>query len=92
MDMNHTQKVNFKFENDNGDVEVKGEIYGESQIPFFDDLKFKAVIALLNSIDQQNFNDSGNSQIFNLYIREIEETIKEMRNYNQFQEGKLGKS
>ncbi|GHH98871.1 hypothetical protein [Neobacillus kokaensis] len=92
MDMNHTQKVNFKFENEKGDLEVKGEIYGESHIPFFDDLKFKAVIALLNSIDQQNFNDSGNSQIFNLYIREIEETIKEMRNYNQFQEGKLGKS
>ncbi|WP_142303725.1 hypothetical protein [Neobacillus soli] len=85
MDMNHTHKVNFKFENDKGELEVKGEISGESQIPFFDDLKFKAVIALLNSIDKQNFNDSGNNQIFNLYIGEIEETINEMRNYDQFQ-------
>jgi hypothetical protein len=83
--MDHTHKVNFKVENDNGELEVKGEISGESQIPFFDDLKFKAVIALLNSIDKQNFKDSGNSQMFNLYIGEIEETINEMKSYDQFQ-------
>ncbi|WP_223596574.1 hypothetical protein [Neobacillus bataviensis] len=88
MDIENTQKVTFKLENDNGKFEVKGEIIGESQIPFFDDLKFKGVIALLNSIDKQNFDGSGNHQLFDHFIKEIEETIVEMKKYDQFQ-GKL---
>ncbi|MFP5110067.1 hypothetical protein ACSU6B_25560 [Neobacillus sp. C211] len=88
MEIENTQKVTFKLENGKGKLEVKGEMIGESRIPFFDDLKFKGVIALLNSIDKQNFNESGNSQLFDHFIREIEETIDEMKKYDQFQ-GKL---
>jgi hypothetical protein len=75
-------------ENDKGQLVVKGEIIGESEIPLFDDLKFKAVIALLNSIDKQNFNEGGNDHLFDKYIGDIEETIGEMKKYNQFQ-GKI---
>ncbi|MBU8919316.1 hypothetical protein BGM25_25085 [Bacillus sp. FJAT-29953] len=88
MNVDNTGKFTFRLENDEGEVEVKGEINGESEIPFFDDLKFKAVIGLLNSIDKKNFSDSGNHQVFKYFIREIEETIHEMKKYDQFQ-GKL---
>jgi hypothetical protein len=72
-------------ENDQGELVVKGEIIGETEIRAFDDLKFKAVIALLNSIDKQNFSEIGNNHLFNHYISEIEETIQMMKKYNQFQ-------
>jgi hypothetical protein len=75
-------------ENDKGQLSVKGEISGESDIPFLDDLKFKGVIALLNSIDKKNFGTSGNDHLFDHYIREIEETINEMKKHNEFQ-GKM---
>lgn len=85
MDYDNKQTFTFKLENEKGQLEVKGEILGESQIRFFDDLKFKAVIALLNSIDKQNFHESGKPQLFDDYIKEIEETINEMKKYDRFQ-------
>jgi hypothetical protein len=85
MNIDDMQKFTFNMENDKGQLVVKGEINGESEIPFLDDLKFKAVIALLNSVDKQNFSVSGNNHIFDNYIREIEETINEVKKYNQFQ-------
>ncbi|MDN3016130.1 hypothetical protein PH210_07955 [Paenibacillus sp. BSR1-1] len=88
MNIENTQKVTFQLENDLGKLEVKGDIIGESQIPFFDDLKFKGVIALLNSIDKQNFIESGNHRLFDHFITEIEETLDEMKKYDQFQ-GKI---
>ncbi|MGG1678416.1 hypothetical protein ACIFOT_22165 [Neobacillus sp. NRS-1170] len=88
MDIENKQNVTFQLENENGELEVKGEIFWESHIPFFDDLKFKGVIALLHSIDKQNFKESGNHQLFEQFISEIEETINEMKKYDQFQ-GKL---
>jgi hypothetical protein len=75
-------------ENDKGQLNVKGEISGESEIPFLDDLKFKGVIALLNSIDKKNFSKSGNDHLFDQYISDIEETINEMQRHNEFQ-GKM---
>jgi hypothetical protein len=72
-------------EDDKGKLIVKGEISGESEIPLLDDLKFKAIIALLNAIDKQNFSESGNHHLFDRYIRELEETIDEVKKYNQFQ-------
>ncbi|MFC4799255.1 hypothetical protein ACFPA1_07780 [Neobacillus sp. GCM10023253] len=88
MNADNTEKFKFRLENDEGEVEVEGEIYGESHIPFLDDIKFKAVIGLLNSIDKKNFSDSGNHQVFKYFVREIEETIHEMKKNDQFQ-GKL---
>jgi hypothetical protein len=85
MDENHIQKFNFNMENENGELVVKGQITGKTEIPFMDDLKLKAVIALLNSTDKQNFIDTKNGQLFDDYIREVEETISEMKKYNRFQ-------
>ncbi len=85
MDIDHMQKCTFTMENDKGELVVKGEITGEAEIPFFDDLKLKAVIALLNSIDNQNFSASGNNQLFDHYIREIKETINAVKQHNKFQ-------
>ncbi|MCQ6274888.1 hypothetical protein JMM81_07910 [Bacillus sp. V3B] len=85
MDIDHMKKCTFNMENNKGELVVKGEIIGETEISFFDDLKLKAVIALLNSIDHQNFIDSGNDQLFDHYIREIEEMINEVKKHKQFQ-------
>ena len=85
MDINHIQKFSFNMENDKGQLIVSGEITGEAEIPFLDDLKFKGIIALLNSIDKQNFSALENEQLFDNYIREIEETMNELKKYNQFQ-------
>ena len=86
MDIDFMQKCRFHMENDKGELVVKGEIIGETKIPFFDDLKLKAVIALLNSIDHENFSNSGENNLFDHYIREIKETINEVQKHNKFQE------
>jgi hypothetical protein len=86
MDIDFMQKCRFHMENDKGELVVKGEIIGETEIPFFDDLKLKAVIALLNSIDHENFSNSGKNGLFDHYIREIKETINEVQKHNKFQE------
>ncbi|MFF2754827.1 hypothetical protein ACFVR1_13890 [Psychrobacillus sp. NPDC058041] len=85
MNTSNMQKFTFKMENENDELVVKGEIHGKTEIPFLDDLKFNAVIALLNSIDKQNFSETGNNHIFDNYLKEIEETINELKKYNQFQ-------
>ena len=84
MNVDPTQKFSFNMEDDIGQLIVKGEIIGESEIPFLDDLKFKAVIALLNAVDKQNFTILGNNHLFEHYIKEIEETINEVKKHNQF--------
>jgi hypothetical protein len=78
-------KFNFTLENENHEAIVVGEISGLSQIPTLDDLKFNAVIALLNSIDQKNFSEAGQDSLFNQYINEIQGTISEMQKHSQFQ-------
>jgi hypothetical protein len=85
MDIDPMKKCTFNMENNKGELVVKGEIIGETEIPFFDDLKLKAVIALLNSIDKQNFSDSGKDHLFDHYITEIEETINEVKKHKKFQ-------
>ncbi|WP_338472266.1 hypothetical protein R4Z10_05840 [Niallia sp. XMNu-256] len=85
MEMEHIEKVSFHMENVKGELIVKGEISGKSNFPFHDDLKFKGIIALLNSIDKKNFKETNNGSKFNSYIKEIEETIDEMKKFEQFQ-------
>ncbi len=85
MKTENLQKFTFNMENENGELVVRGEIRGESEIPFFDDLKCKAVIALLNSVDQQNFSEPEKNHLFSRYITEIEETIKQMKQHIHFQ-------
>ncbi|SES38522.1 hypothetical protein [Psychrobacillus sp. OK032] len=85
MHQNHTEKFTFIMEDSNGELIVKGEIEGESKVLSSDDLKFKGIIALLNSIDRQNFSESGNHPLFEHYIKEIEDTITEVKKHNKFQ-------
>lgn len=85
MDMDQMETVTFHMENNKGELIVKGEISGESEIPFHDDLKFKGIIALLNSIDKKNFLETENEIIFGQYVKEIEETINEIKKYSHFQ-------
>ena len=85
MEIDFMQKCRFHMENDKGELVVKGEIIGKTEIPFFDDLKLKAVIALLNSIDHENFSDSRKNDLFDHYIKEIKETINEVKKHKKFQ-------
>ncbi|TWE01694.1 hypothetical protein FB550_10560 [Neobacillus bataviensis] len=85
METDQIHKVNFNMENMDGKIEVKGEISGAAKIPNHDDLKFKAIIALLNSIDKQNFIVTENLPLFVTYVKEIEETIMEVSKYESFQ-------
>ena len=83
--MDNLQTVNFKMENDSGELVAEGQIHGESVVPFQDDLKFKAIIALLNSIDKKNFREEDHPNVFNHYISEIEETLQEIKKHDHFQ-------
>lgn len=83
--MNPIETFRFSLENDNKELIVSGDIQGKPEMPSLDDLKFKAVIALLHSIDKHNFIEVGKEQLFVDYLKEIEETISEMKKYDEFQ-------
>lgn len=85
MEMNPIETFKFKLENDNKELVVSGNIQGKPEMPSLDDLKFKAIIALLNSIDKQNFIEVDKDQSFVDYLKEIEATIGEMKKYDEFQ-------
>lgn len=83
--MNPIETFKFSMENANNELVVIGKIQGKPEIPSLDDLKFKGIIALLNSIDKQNFTEVDKDQLFLDSLKEIEETIGEMKKYNEFQ-------
>lgn len=83
--MNPIETFRFNMENDNKELIVSGAIQGKPEILSLDDLKFKAIIALLHSIDKRNFIEVDKEQLFADYMTEIEDTIAEMKRYNQFQ-------
>ncbi|SDO01301.1 hypothetical protein SAMN05518871_109103 [Psychrobacillus sp. OK028] len=85
MEMNPIETFKFSMENANNELVVIGKIQGKPEIPSLDDLKFKGIIALLNSIDKQNFTEVDKDQLFLDSLKEIEETIGEMKKYNEFQ-------
>ncbi|MDQ0254658.1 hypothetical protein J2S74_002037 [Evansella vedderi] len=85
MDSTEEQRHQFKMVEDNGEIIVEGEIIGRSVIPYYDDLKCKAIIALLNSIDQDNFVKAEKWELFEEYFKEIEETLTEIKKFNKFQ-------
>lgn len=85
MEMNPIETFKFNLENDHKELVLSGNIQGESEMPSLDDLKFKAIIALLHSIDKQNFTEVDKDQLFVEYLKEIEETIGEMKKYDEFQ-------
>ena len=83
--MNPIETFRFNMENDNKELIVSGAIQGKPEILSLDDLKFKAIIALLHSIDKQNFKEVDKEQLFFNYMTEIEKTIDEIKKYDQFQ-------
>jgi hypothetical protein len=72
-------------ENGNGDLVISGQITGASEVPYLDDLKLKGVAALLHSVDQVNFKDSGKVVLFEQYINDIEKTIENLKRHKRFQ-------
>ena len=64
MGIEYLEKVSFKIKNEGKGLSVKGGISGESNMLFHDDLKFKAITALLNSIDKKNFIETDNELKF----------------------------
>jgi hypothetical protein len=86
--MDRMKTVTFHMENNKGELIVKGEINGESEIPFHDDLKFKGIIALLNSVDKKNFLETENENEFDQYVNEMEEMINQIKKHLHFQ-GKM---
>lgn len=83
--MNPIETFRFSMENNNNELVVSGNLQGKPEMPSLDDLKFKGIIALLNSIDKQNFIEMDKDQLFVQYLKEIEETIGEMKKYDEFQ-------
>ncbi|WP_174734974.1 hypothetical protein [Mesobacillus harenae] len=85
--MENSEVIKYKFEaaDENEELIIKGEIYGRAALPALDDLKLNAVIALLNSVDQQNFQAAGKSDVFTELIKEIEETVDAIKKHDRFQ-------
>ena len=83
--MNPIETFRFNMENDHKEIVLSGNIQGKPEMPSLDDLKFKAIIALLHSIDKQNFIEVDKDQLFVKYLKEIEETIDEMKKYDELQ-------
>lgn len=79
------QKCVFLSEDSNEVIQVQGEITGQSEIDYHDDLKLKAVIALLNSVDQVNFNKVDKNDVFTSYMSEIELLLDAMKEHERFQ-------
>lgn len=79
------QSFQFRMESASGTVEVEGEVRGPFRIPGQDDMKLKAVLALLNSVDQEHFKKVNEVELFDHFIEEIEGTLQNMKKYDRFQ-------
>lgn len=79
------QSFQFRMEDAFGTVEVEGEVRGTFRIPRQDDMKLKAVLALLHSVDQENFKMVNELELFNQMIEDIEETLQHMKKHDRFQ-------
>ncbi len=78
-------------ENGSGMVEVEGEVNGRFRIPGQDDMKLRAVLALLHSVDQENFKKVNEVDLFLELVEQIEGTIENMKRFDFFQGERLEK-
>lgn len=85
------QSFQFRSESASGKVEVEGKVKGPFRIPGQDDMKLKAVLALLHSVDQENFKKVNEVELFYELMEQIEETINHMKKYDHFQGKRLDK-
>lgn len=87
------EKLSFQFrmENASGAVEVEGEVKGTFRVPGQDDMKLKAVLALLHSVDQGNFKKVNEENFFCELVEQIEGTIDNMKRYDHFQGDRIEK-
>lgn len=71
------KKTNLTLESYGEDgIALKVSVEGESNMPFWKhDLKLKAVIALLDSVDIKDFFEDNKYEEFNTYMTEIQETL-----------------
>lgn len=75
--MKMDKKTNLTLESyGENDIALKVTVEGESNMPFWKhDLKLKAVIALLDSVDIKDFFEENKYEEFNTYMTEIQETL-----------------
>lgn len=85
MTFENLETVVFEAKDEEDQILVSGKITGVSQVPYFDDLKLKAVAALLNSVDQEHFKRDGKMDLFNDYMDEIMETVAAIKTTERFQ-------
>lgn len=85
------QSFQFRMESSSGTVEVEGEVKGPFRIPGQADMKLKAVLALLHSVDQENFKKVNEVELFHELMEQIEGTIDHMKRYDQFQGERVDK-
>lgn len=85
MTFENLETVVFDAKDESGHTIVSGKIMGVSEVPYFDDLKLKAVTALLNSVDQEHFKNGGKMDLFKDCMEDIIETISAIKATERFQ-------
>lgn len=79
------EKTKFTLESrntSNGELEVGVTVEGETEMPFWNhDLKIRAAIALLESVDYKDFAEDSKEREFEKYLQELEETINAIRSF-----------
>ncbi|MDQ0243376.1 hypothetical protein J2S09_000912 [Bacillus fengqiuensis] len=85
MTFENLETVVFEAKDEEDHILVSGKITGISEVPYFDDLKLKAVTALLNSVDQEHFKNDGKMDLFNDYMEEIIKTVAAIKATDRFQ-------
>ncbi|HWO97913.1 MAG TPA: hypothetical protein VNM45_16555 [Bacillus sp. (in: firmicutes)] len=85
MTFENLETVVFHAKDELGHTLVSGKITGASEVSYFDDLKLKAVTALLNSVDQEHFKNDGKIDLFKSYMEEIIEIVSAIKANERFQ-------
>lgn len=72
------EKTILSFESENFETgeTIKGTIEGTSEMSFWKhDLKFKAVLSLLEDINSKDFYEDNKHELFQKYIDEVQDTL-----------------
>lgn len=65
------------YDSDSSNPSVKVTYEGYSEIPFWnDDLKVKAIIQLLSTIDYKNYHESNKENLIDEHYQSISESLK----------------
>jgi hypothetical protein len=78
--MSEWVKANLESRDDNGEIVVRIQLEGKSDMPFWNhDIKLEAVKSLLGTIDRKEFYEVGMDEEFERYMSEIQEILEAVR-------------